>query len=80
MNVLTPVLALEALGLTTTVEDATGALGQAQKQARAFRDGTLVAVTMRNTEDEAIDALFRNVTQPARRTQRRGKRTDGARR
>lgn len=72
MNVLNPTQALAALGLRVEVESAQGARGQAQVRARAFRDTEHVAVTLRDTEGEAVEALYRSVTQPpARRTRQR---------
>ena len=71
-QVLVPAQALVALGYEVEVEHgARGALGQSQVRARAIRDNSVVAVTMRDFEDEAIDALYRSVSQPpARRTRR----------
>lgn len=71
--VLTPVKALEALGLTVTREAALGALGQVQVKVTAVRDTTVVAVALRDDEEAAIDALVFSVTapEPARRTRQR---------
>jgi len=72
VNVLNATQALEALGVSVTSERATGAMGQPQVRARAIRDSKVIAVTLRDTDDEARDALFRSVSQPpARRTRRR---------
>jgi len=70
--VLNPVQALEALGITVTVEPSVGALGQPQAKATAVRDNKVVAVTLRDDESDAVDALVQSITapEPARRTRR----------
>lgn len=70
-QVLSSTQALALLGVSVETEPAQGALGQPQVRARAIRDTSVVAVTMRDTTDEAVDALYRSVSQPpARRTRR----------
>jgi hypothetical protein len=72
MGVLNATQALALLGVSVEVEPAQGARGQAQVRARAIRDTQVVAVTMRDTDEEARDALYRSVSQPpARRTRNR---------
>jgi hypothetical protein len=62
MGVLNATQALALLGVSVESEPAQGARGQAQVRARAIRD----------TDDEARDALYRSVSQPpARRTRNR---------
>lgn len=68
MPVLTTAQALAALGLTVQVNEAIGARGQEQAEARAIRNDVLVAVTLRDSADEAVEALYKSVTMPARRT------------
>lgn len=71
MPILSATQALALLGVSVEVEPAVGAMGQAQVRARATRDDSVVAVTMRDSEDEAITALYKSVSQPpARRTRR----------
>jgi hypothetical protein len=72
MPVLTATQALTLMGVSVEVEPALSALGKTQVRARAIRDTSVVAVTMRDTEDEAITALYKSVSQPAsRRTRNR---------
>lgn len=71
MPVLSTTQALEALGLNVVTEPAQGALGQPQVRARATRDESVVAITLRDTTDDALDALYKSVTMPARRTRPR---------
>lgn len=71
VNVLNAEQALALLGVSVETEPAQSALGKPQVRARAIRDTTVVAVTMRDTEDEAVNALYRSVSQPpARRTRK----------
>ena len=69
-NVLNATQALNALGLTVDVRQSDPNKGVT---ASAYRDGKVVAVTLRNTEGEAVEALYQNVADyPARRTSRKG--------
>ena len=70
-TVLTPEQGLALLGVSVMTEPAIGALRQPQVRAIAIRDNSVVAVTMRDTEGEAVTALYKSVSQPpARRTRR----------